>query len=229
MNSANLHLPARRSAALVLALLTPLFLAFRVPVSAQTSPSSAEKPQARIARLLSQLESVRTFRQVALSPDGRQIAWVVDAPSGHSRVELAEVSAPSVVRQISAVSAPDSCNEGQIAWSPDGQQLAFLSDCDSPGQSQIFLAGAKAGHAPRKLGNLQGVVDSLQWSPNGKSSWLPLCRERHPLCRRSGRHEAAFRSNWRRRSRDPACGGGGRLRQRRPAYDFAAKSSRLRI
>ncbi len=169
MNSANLQLPARRSAALVLALLTPLFLAFCVPLFPQTSPSSAEKAQTRIARLLSDLESVRTFRQVALSPDGRQIAWVVDAASGHSRVELAEVSASSVVRQISAVSAPDSCNEGQIAWSPDGQQLAFLSDCDSPGQSQIFLAAAKAGHAPRKLGNLRGVVDSLQWSPNGKS------------------------------------------------------------
>ncbi len=170
MNSADLHLPARRSAGLVFALLTLLFLASCVPVSAQTASASGEKPQARIARLLSQLESVRTFRQVALSPDGRQIAWVVDAPSGHSRIELAEASTPAVVRQISAVSAPDSCNEGQIAWSPDGQQLAFLSDCDSsrpvadlPGwqQRQVTL--------PTELGNLQGIVDSLQWSPNGKS------------------------------------------------------------
>ena len=61
-----------------------------VPADAQTTPDSPPRqPDPRIADTLDQLAKVRNFRQTALSPDGKQIAWVVETAAGGMEIQLA--------------------------------------------------------------------------------------------------------------------------------------------
>ena len=61
-----------------------------------------ERPPAKTSldRLFDALTAVRRFKEVAISPDGRRVAWVEalpakgDAPSSHSVIYVTELNAP---------------------------------------------------------------------------------------------------------------------------------------
>ena len=57
------------------------------------------------------------------------------------------------------------------AWSPDGSTLAFLSDRDEPGVHQLWLLRDGIGEATSTPA-VDGVVESLAWSPDGVSILL---------------------------------------------------------
>ncbi|HUR50301.1 MAG TPA: prolyl oligopeptidase family serine peptidase [Acidimicrobiales bacterium] len=54
------------------------------------------------------------------------------------------------------------------AWSPDGRTLAFLSDRAEPGVDQLWLLDEDIGEA-RSTPAIDGVVESLAWSPDGSA------------------------------------------------------------
>ena len=58
--------------------------------------------------------------------------------------------------------------EHDIAWSPDGAELAFLSDAESAGQLQLYVASVASG-AARQLTHFAGSLADPQWSPDGKT------------------------------------------------------------
>lgn len=64
-------------------------------------------------------------------------------------------------------------DEASPVWSPDGGRIAFVSnhakDWDRVPSSDIFVAEAKAGSAPRRLTSFEGPDSSPVWSPDGKS------------------------------------------------------------
>ena len=167
MKSANPLPSARRVFALFL-VLAPLPFP-RLARATESTGTNAGKADTRIATLLSHLEKVRNIHQVALAPDSQKIAWVVDSLTGGTEIELASVTTPDAARQITTAAKPGSCEEEDIAWAPDGKQFAFLSNCNSPGQMQIFLISTGAPQSPRQVGELKGFAQSLQWSPDGKS------------------------------------------------------------
>ncbi len=122
---------------------------------------------------LDSLFAVHTFKQVAISPDGKRVAWVQSLtgrnhePTGKSTIYVATPGSSEQPRRVTAGSGSEDYDEGGVAWSPDSKRLAFLSDKDSAGQLELYIADA-AGHRARQLTHLTGSLASPSWSPDGK-------------------------------------------------------------
>ena len=128
--------------------------------------------QNSLDRVIAELSAVRDFRETAISPDGKRVAWVVGLtgkdglPSLHSAIYAAPVAGGAAHRITAGKGG--ACMERGLAWSPDGARLAFLSDCAKAGQLQLYVAGA-APAAPRKVTSVTGYLAHPLWSPDGKS------------------------------------------------------------
>jgi dipeptidyl aminopeptidase/acylaminoacyl peptidase len=124
--------------------------------------------------LLDSLFQVRTIKEVAISPDGKRIAWVEALPgeeqaaSSHTAIYVANVgSASGKPRRITVGKADSFHEEHDIAWTPDGSQLVFLSAKEKKGQHQIYLASIATG-VVKELSDLKGAVARPRWSPDGR-------------------------------------------------------------
>ena len=137
--------------------------------------SSQERtaPASPVDHLMDSLASVRSFREVAVSPDGRRVAWVEAGPgkdgevSAHSAIFVTDIQSPGTPTRVSAGDESHAGAEHQIAWSRDSRSLAFLSDRESEGQLQLYVAPATGG-AARKLTSVAGLLSSPAWSPDDK-------------------------------------------------------------
>src|ERR1700719_2419878 len=89
--------------------------------------------------------ALRDFQQAEISPDGKRVAWVESlpgpggAPSSNSAIYVADISAPTTKKRITAGDGKAAHEEHDIAWSGDSKQLAFLSDAPKTGQLQLFI------------------------------------------------------------------------------------------
>src|SRR5262249_30388063 len=137
------------------------------------STASAQNGVARkssIDELLDALAATRAFREVAVSPDGKSVAWVeakatgADAPA-HSAMYVMELESTAAPRRITPVDGTRA--QHGLAWSPDGKQLVFLSTIEKSGQVQLYVAPV-TGKTVRRLTDLHGVLAHPQWSPDGK-------------------------------------------------------------
>jgi dipeptidyl aminopeptidase/acylaminoacyl peptidase len=117
---------------------------------------------------------VRAFPQVAISPDGKRVAWVEslpgpgNTPSSNSAIYIAATHSAAVAQRITAGDGKAARQEHDVAWSADNQRIAFLSDAGSPGQLQLFIVAANGG-APKQLTHLKGFLSAPGWSPDGKT------------------------------------------------------------
>jgi dipeptidyl aminopeptidase/acylaminoacyl peptidase len=145
------------------------------PCHSQTAPD--KQHDARIQSLIEMLGKTRTPNYAAISPDGATVAWAVRSAEG-SQIHLTEIANPDPAKDklITTDSTTANCHNSEPVWSPNGESLAFVSDCianpakpeDKSGQEQVFVWSRKSG-ASRQLTHLVGGIDSLAWSPNGKS------------------------------------------------------------
>jgi dipeptidyl aminopeptidase/acylaminoacyl peptidase len=122
-------------------------------------------PTTALAQLTpEQVLDVRQIADVRISPDGRQVAFVVTEPvKGTERNQdlyLLEIGLHRI-RQLTFSAK----NETAPRWRPDGRALAFLSDRD--GASQIYLLVLDGGEALR-LTEGKHNIQSFDWSPDGK-------------------------------------------------------------
>ena len=132
-------------------------------------------PPPSIDETIDLLFAAQTFDQVAISPDGKQVAWVQSLPgkdqepTSDSAIYFATMDQPSSPhRRITAGNGRSAQAEHDIAWAPDSKQVAFLSDRIKSSQLQLYVAKV-AGKLPRKLTNLTGFLAVPQWSPDGKA------------------------------------------------------------
>ena len=130
------------------------------------------KPPTPVETAISTLTAARTFEQVAISPDAKNVAWVEAIPgrngveTGNSAIYVSSADGKTPPRHISAGAGVSRAESG-IAWSPDSKQLAFLSDAAKPGQSQLYVTSL--GPTAKKLTNIKGFLDATRWSPDGKT------------------------------------------------------------
>jgi dipeptidyl aminopeptidase/acylaminoacyl peptidase len=121
--------------------------------------------------LIETLGKTRTPSSAAISPDGATVAWAVRAREG-SQIHLTDVADPTKEKIVGTGLGSTDCGSSEPKWSPDGEWLAFVSDCtaktDKAGQDQVFLWSKKTGES-KQLTHVVGGLDSLTWSPDGKS------------------------------------------------------------
>jgi dipeptidyl aminopeptidase/acylaminoacyl peptidase len=105
--------------------------------------------------------------QVAVSPDGKKLAWIEEKREG-AEIRVASLDELARSERVTAAAKPEQhCREGQIAWAPNTQALAFFSDCARPGQSDLYLM--QQGNPARRLTELKGYVEAPAFSPDGKT------------------------------------------------------------
>ena len=133
------------------------------------------------------LYDLRVPTDVALSPDGRWVAFSVKSVApGKDGYRTALWIAPgdgsAPARQLTAGTK----NDTTPRWSPDGRTLAFLSDrgavlqaggggakpgkAEAPkdGASQVWLLPFVDGGEARQLTDLPKDIEGLAWSPDGR-------------------------------------------------------------
>lgn len=150
-----------------------LSLTFSLCSVAQDSTASNAQGGApervHIEEVLKGLNRGRSMGQVAVSPDGKRLAWIQPGKEG-AEIRVAALDDLTKNERVTAAAKPDQhCREGQIAWAPDSKALAFFSDCAKPGdQTDLYLSPAE-GSAARRLTELKGYVDAPAFSPDGQS------------------------------------------------------------
>ncbi len=114
---------------------------------------------------------IRRVVELALSPDGQRVAFVVSQPADQATRESSRRRSLWLVG-TDGKSAPErlpggSTADGSPAWSPDGRSLAFLSSrSDGPSGDQIYLETVPDG-AVERLTAIEGGVERFRWSPDG--------------------------------------------------------------
>src|SRR3954453_17644330 len=95
---------------------------------------------------LNDLYKARAFAHVAISPDGKRVAWIVEDRG----LTVANVDGTNRTHIDDATA---------MAFSPDGAKLAYLA---GKSQKQLFVDGVK-------LTDVHGYLAEPSWSPDGKS------------------------------------------------------------
>ena len=122
-------------------------LAREVPVTLRGAPAGPG---------VEHLALTRQFRELALSPDGKKVAFVV-------RGEVFAASAKDGGDAARVTATPAS--ESQVAWSPDSRRLAYVSDRD--GASHLYLYDFAKREETRLTSDSANDV-TPRWSPDGK-------------------------------------------------------------
>jgi dipeptidyl aminopeptidase/acylaminoacyl peptidase len=120
--------------------------------------SSAAVAQDRVAAALDSLPAIKKIDQVAISPDGTQVVYIVEG-----ELSVAAVAGGSSHR----IAAEQKLAARDVTWSADCQHVAWLGDL--PGElpaSQLWADSADGGNLV-KLADLKGYAQTPRYSPDG--------------------------------------------------------------
>ena len=128
---------------------------------------AGDRPSVR--SVLDTLGRVKAFRETAISPDGKMLAWVEEISASDDTTAIYVRDLPSgPPRRVSASATASAQKESGVAWSHDGRRLVFLSDAATPHQLQLFTIDAAAGAASAKrVSNVTGQLAHPLWSHDG--------------------------------------------------------------
>ena len=154
---------------------TPRRFSFVMPVcfllatlaAAQPAQTASRKSNPALDKAIQTLFADKTFEQTAISPDGKQVAWVERLSPGQTAIYVSPVQG-GTPRRVTAAAAGGRHSEDSVAWSPDSKRIAFLSDAVSAGQQQLYVT-AVAGGPATKLTSVKGFLASPGWSPDAKT------------------------------------------------------------
>src|ERR1044072_7800718 len=118
--------------------------------------------------LTEQLGKTVLYGDIALSPDGQDVAWVqstVAAPLKQTYVR--PLAGNSTAMKIDIGNGNERA-DAEPAWSPDSKRLAILSTAGEKNeQRQLWIVNAD-GSGAKKVTNLAGYTARPRWSRDGK-------------------------------------------------------------
>ena len=120
------------------------------------STSSVVLAQSRVAAVLDSVPKIKKIDQVAISTDGKQVAYIVEGALMVASVaggEERDIPSQKTVREV--------------AWSADSKSLAWLSDLpgDAPA-SELWTASAD-GNGAAKVADFKGYAQTVKFAPDG--------------------------------------------------------------
>jgi dipeptidyl aminopeptidase/acylaminoacyl peptidase len=121
--------------------------------------------QPRRAMTFDDLMAVRRVADAQISPDGKQVAYVVNAVSKEANRGKRSVWIVPTAGGEAREFITSEKNDDTPRWSADGSRIAFLSTRD--GAPQIYVANADGSNARKVTSVPEGVAEFI-WSPDGK-------------------------------------------------------------
>ncbi len=158
----NMHIRARHSL---------IYLCTILSISCLAVFGQAPAPASHAAAIYDSIPSATSAGQVAISPDGKHVAW-----TGATAVFIASTSGDTKVHSITT---PNNFPVRDISWASDSKHLAFLADLvsDAPA-AELYVAGIgdtetqdlKSFTADLQMkAKFQGYASAPRFSPDGKS------------------------------------------------------------
>jgi dipeptidyl aminopeptidase/acylaminoacyl peptidase len=118
-------------------------------------------------QLTEQLGKTVLYGDIALSPDGKNVAWVQStAATTVTQTYIRGTSEDSPAAMVN-LGTNDERIDANPAWAPNSKALAFFSDAGEKEQKQLWTVNAD-GSAPKKLTHLSGYAARPSWSHDGK-------------------------------------------------------------
>ena len=122
---------------------------------------------------LDDLWAFKSIGTVALSPNGRRVAFVLHSTDKakderHSAIWLLQLDEQGHAVEESRQLTSGSKNDSNPVWAPDSRRLLFLSDREEE-RNQLWLINTDGGEA-RKLTNMLNGISEAAWSPDGQ--WI---------------------------------------------------------
>lgn len=142
---------------------SPLLALFLVAVGAVAALAQDTFTPQHVAK-------IRTVTQIAVSPDGTEVAYVVTVPripfkedDGPAWTELHVVKTDGQSRPYVA----GAVNVAGVRWTPDGRGMAFLARRTGDATRSLYVVPRDGGEARKVLAHVTDIV-SYEFSPDGK-------------------------------------------------------------
>ncbi|MCP4654466.1 MAG: S9 family peptidase [bacterium] len=117
---------------------------------------------------------MRSVREVALSPDGQTVAYVLEVPrrpledeDGSACRELHVVDPQGHETGTSRPFVTGDVRVEEIGWTPDGTKISFIAERDGDEEPALYTIALAGGEA-RRVVALASAVTDYSFSPDGK-------------------------------------------------------------
>src|SRR5438552_2768249 len=124
---------------------------------------------AQTMHLTEQLGKTVLYGDIAISPDGKNLAWVQSTAATTSKQTYIRTASGDASATVVDIGNDGERKDADPAWSPDSKTLAFFSNAGEKNadQKQLWTANGD-GSGAKKLTQLAGYAARPRWSHDGK-------------------------------------------------------------
>jgi dipeptidyl aminopeptidase/acylaminoacyl peptidase len=140
-----------------------LLAALSIPVASEAQSRRAMSPV--------DLIEVPRVLDPQLSPDGRQVLYVLDRPDWKANRRIGHIWRVNADGSGAVQLTRGERGENSPRWSPDGTRVAFLARRGEAEEPQLYILEADGGEA-RQLTKHGSAPANIQWAPDGKTIYF---------------------------------------------------------